>query len=551
MFIDANEIEKNTQISADVCVIGAGAAGITLARELIGESFDVCLLESGGLELDIETQMLYSGILRGVHYLPLEAGRLRYFGGTTNHWGGASRPLDPIDFERRDWVPESGWPFDRTHLEPYYRRAQPVLELGPFAYGIEEWKGAELHRPAPFDDRVLRNAFLQKSPPTRFGKVYRGELKRAPNIRTYLHANVLEIETTANGNAVRRLRVSALARNDFFVTARQYVIATGGIENARLLLLSDRVNPRGVGNTNGLVGRFFMEHPNFHPGKAATLLPLRFPSRFYNIRTRVTHPAFPDAPVDLWGFITPSEETLRRRGLLNFGIAPIPVPEPTAEGVASVRIFKRALLGKRDWPEDFWEHVGNVIADIDDIAVHGYRKITGQEQPIKLFDVGYWTEQRPNPESRVYLSDERDALGQRRIVFDWRLTEQDRETMRAALRLFAQELGKAGLGRLRIEPAALGANPESLLQPSFHHMGTTRMHADPKRGVVDRNCRMHEVSNLSIAGSSVFPTVGHANPTITIAALAIRLADHIKGMMKKVPEVAEVRKEPAVAEVKQ
>ncbi len=540
MFIDARKIEKNAQIAADVCIVGAGAAGIALAKELIGQSFDVCLLESGGLELDIPTQMLYRGILRGVHYLPLEATRLRYFGGTTNHWGGASRPLDPIDFERREWVPHSGWPFDRTHLEPYYRRAQPVLELGPFAYSLEEWQGADLHPAAPLDKRVLTNAFLQKSPPTRFGKVYREELRRAPNLRIYLHANVLEIETTGNGNAVRRLRAASLARNDFFATARLYVLATGGIENARLLLLSDRVNPKGVGNTNGLVGRFFMEHPNFHPGKAATMLPLDFPSGFYKTRTRVTHPAFPQAPVDLWGFITPTEETLRRHGLLNFGIAPLPVPTPPPDGVKSAGIFKRALT-KGEWPEDFWEHIGNVIADIDDVAAHAYRKLAGQDQPVMQFDVGYWTEQRPNPESRVYLSNERDELGQRRIVFDWRLTEQDRETMRAALRLFAQELGKAGLGRLRIDPVALGDKPESLLQPSFHHMGTTRMHADPKRGVVDPNCRMHEVSNLYIAGSSVFPAVGHANPTITITALAIRLADHIKHVMQKVPPVVQVK----------
>src|SRR5690606_13747401 len=155
VFADARDLERNSELRADVCIVGGGAAGITLARELIGQPFDVCLLESGGLELDVPTQMLCRGASVGVPYLPLEATRLRYFGGTTNHWGGASRPLDAIDFERRDWVPESGWPFGRAQLEPYYRRAQPLLELGPFAYEREDWRGAGLAPPADFDRRVL------------------------------------------------------------------------------------------------------------------------------------------------------------------------------------------------------------------------------------------------------------------------------------------------------------------------------------------------------------------------------------------------------------
>lgn len=539
VFADARDLERNSELRADVCIVGGGAAGITLARELIGQPFDVCLLESGGLELDVPTQMLCRGASVGVPYLPLEATRLRYFGGTTNHWGGASRPLDAIDFERRDWVPESGWPFGRAQLEPYYRRAQPLLELGPFAYEREDWRGAGLAPPADFDRRVLRSALLQNSPPTRFGKVYRDALERAPNIRVYLHANVLEIETAPDGASVRRLRARTLGGPPFYARARLYVLALGGIENARLLLLSDRVRPGGVGNGSGRVGRYFMEHPHFHHSKPATLVSPGFPHHFYKVRTRAVHPAAPDRPAEVWGFLAPTAATLRERGLLNFGIALVQAPEEPIAGIESARAFKRAAETGA-WPDDFWRHVGNVVADLDEVALYSYHWLTGREPPARRLDVAFWTEQRPNPDSRVYLStDERDALGQRRIVFDWRLTEQDRETMRAVPALLAHEVGKVGLGRVRIAPEMAGPHPESMLQPSFHHMGTTRMHADPRRGVVDANCRMHEVSNLYVAGSSVFPAVGQANPTITIVALAIRLADHLKQVLRRPPETIE------------
>lgn len=537
MFIDTRTLPKNTTISADVCIVGAGAAGITLARELAGQQFEVCLLESGGLQLDIETQLLYRGTSVGFPYLPMEATRLRYFGGTTNHWGGASRPLDPIDFQARDWVPYSGWPFDQDHLLPFYQRAHALLQLGPVAYSAAEWREAA-PEPAAFAGQVFENAVLQQSPPTRFGEVYRADIERAPNVRAYLNANVLEIETFEAGNAVRRLRVASLARNDCYVTARMYVLATGGIENARLLLLSDKVNPAGVGNGNGLVGRFFMEHPIAGWGKAAVIAPLRFPLRFYHERVQATlRGDEPPEEATLWGFIAPSEQALRRHRLLNCGIAVRAAPKPYPTGVQSARYFKHSLE-HRAWPDDFWQHVGNVIADFDDVAAHSFRTIAELEPQTDKIELMYWAEPLPNPNSRVYLAQELDALFQRRAVLDWRLTDRDRANIRTVLELLAVELGKAEMGRLRINPAVLSERMEPLLEGSFHHMGTTRMHNDAKQGVVNADCRLHEVSNLYIAGSSVFPTAGHANPTLTITALAVRLADHLKQLMQgRPPEV--------------
>ena len=529
MFIDSRKVSKNTVVNTDVCIIGAGAAGITLAREFSGKSFRVCLLESGGLDYEVETQALYRGQISGLPYHPLEAARLRFYGGTTNHWGGACRPLDSIDFESRDWLPHSGWPFTRSHLVPFYERAHSVLQLGPFAYTGGEWETPE--RPqAAFRADTLTSAVLQQSPPTRFGKVYREDVQNAPNVDTYLHANVLEIETNESARTAARLRVASLEHNDFFITARIFVVATGGIENARLLLLSNRFNRRGLGNQNGLVGRYFMDHPIAGPGRAGIVAPTGFPLPFYgeHIKAERSHQGT-SQQATIWGFITPSEPMLRREKLMNCGIALREIAQPDSDGIESARRIKGSLASGK-WPENFWSQVGNIASDIDKVTFLGCQKLTG-EKPPSMIEIMYWAEPSPNPDSRVRLSSERDAFGQQRVSLDWRLTDLDKRNMTRVLKVLATELGASGLGRLGVDPAVWSDDWKSLFEGSYHHMGTTRMHKDPKQGVADPNCRVHGVSNVYIAGSSLFPTAGHANPTITIVALALRLADHIKQKM--------------------
>jgi choline dehydrogenase-like flavoprotein len=530
MFIDARSISKKTVINTDVCIIGAGAAGITLAREFIGQPFRVCLLESGGLEYDAETQSLYKGQNAGHPYYPLEAARARFFGGTTNHWNGACRPLDGIDFEARAWVPYSGWPFARSHLWPFYERAQTVLQLGPLKYDGASWEREDRLR-AKFAGNSLDSVVFQNNP-IRFGQVYREEIRSASNVDTYLYANVLEFEANESNRAVKRLHVASLARNDFFVSARVYVLATGGIENARLLLLSNRPNRHGLGNDHGLVGRFFMDHPGSSWGQLGIIAPSKFPLSFYDARSIAQHYSGASEKAYVYGFITPSEQTLRQQKLLNCGIKINEFPEEESLGVVSMRRIKNKLA-KGEWPDNFWHYIANVISDIDGVTLKSVEKITGKQGAPKILGIEHWTEPRPNPKSQVRLSSELDALGQQRVVLDWRLTEHDMNNVRKVFQLLATELGRSNLGRLRIDPEVCSDKwLSSMLEGSFHHMGTTRMHKDPKHGVVDPNCRVHGLSNLYVAGSSVFPTAGHANPTLTIVALALRLADHIKLKMR-------------------
>jgi choline dehydrogenase-like flavoprotein len=528
LLIDARTLPEHTMIEAEVCIIGAGAAGITVAREFIGQPFRVCLLESGGLEFEEDTQDLYAGENIGHPYFQLDRTRLRFLGGTTNHWGGFCRPLDQIDFEIREWIPHSGWPFDKTHLAPFYERAQTICQLGPFTYDVKDWETEDTPRIPFVGDRVVTQLF-QFSPPTHFGKVYRVEIERATNVRTFLYANVVDIETSNNTRTVTRARVACLQGNRFWVSAKLFILAAGGIENPRLLLLSNKVQRAGLGNQNDLVGRFFMEHPEFVSGSWLLSDP-SLPLGLYKVHPKVNN----GKKVKVRGMVTLSSEILRSEGLLSAS-ATLEPSDPRSEGVASAQ-FPLEATRRGYLPDDFMEHLSNVIADIDNIddgAIGVYRKFLNRIQsfPIVVMSLYNRIEQAPNPESRVVLSDQRDSLGQYRVRLDWQLGSIDKRSIRRTHEIVGQELGRAGLGRLRLTLDEGDTTWPHSMRGGNHHIGTTRMHIDPKKGVVDENCQVHGVSNLFIAGSSVFPTGGSANPTLTIVALAVKLADHLKRLM--------------------
>ena len=528
MFIDARTLAEDQVIETEVCIVGAGAVGITLAREFVGQEFRVCLLESGGLEIDEDTQSLYKGENTGLPYYPLNFTRLRYFGGSTNHWSGWCRPLDEIDFEARDWVPHSGWPFSKSHLDPFYKRAQSISQLGPYAYDVEHWEDSnERPRLSFAGDRVITKIF-QLSPPTRFGEVYRDEIAGADNVSTYLYANVVEIETNDTAQTVTRLRGATLEGNKFWVSAKLFILATGGIENPRLLLLSNKGQSVGLGNQFDLVGRFFMEHPHLGSGEIIPSNP--------NI-TIALYQSHTVNKIPIVGTLTLEEEVQRREKLVNFSATLTPWSTrreyykkvAKAKGVKSYRHLRRAL-SQGDMPSDFWKHIGNVIADVDDIAIHVYRKFFPDATIDRIYLYNR-TEQAPNPDSRVTLADARDRLGKNRLRLDWRLSPIDKRSIRRAHEIIGEELGRAGLGRFRVELDDDDSTWPPSLVGGYHHMGTTRMHVDPKKGVVNENCQLHGISNLFIGGSSVFPTSGSAHPTLTIVALAVRLADHVKNLL--------------------
>jgi choline dehydrogenase-like flavoprotein len=510
MHIDARTLEDGALLEGDLCIVGAGAAGITLALEWAGEKDRVLLLEGGGFDFDPGMQDLYRGEIVGLPYFPLQAARLHYFGGTTGHWAGFCSTLDPLDLEVRDWVPHSGWPITRAELDPFYARAHRVLELGPYEYDPEAW-----HRrdpglaPFPLDPTVARTKMWQFSPPTRMGTRYRAAIVAAPNVHLYTHANVCEIEADEGLRAVEGLRVRTLDGRELRVRARRFVLACSTLQNARLLLASNRRAPGGLGNGHDLVGRFFMEHLEMPSGYLVTLGSPPPSTRMYAYefgRTRAR------------GELGLSARAQREHRVLNATVSlePGPLDAPgqstfqwaTPDVVAGMRA--RPAAGVDPTPAD--------TTPAPAAAPRTFHLLTRQEQA-------------PNPDSRVTLSREHDALGVPRARLDWRLTELDRRSFQAFYEALGREIGRAGVGRLRMEPWAMQAAdapwPPSL-GGGWHHMGTTRMHPDPRQGVVDAHCRVHGLANLYIAGAAVYPTAGCANPTLTLVALALRLADHLK-----------------------
>ena len=504
--IDANNLKDGTRLEADLCIIGAGAAGITIAKELRNSDINILLLESGGFSYDQETQSLYEGSSSGIPYFPLMASRLRYFGGTTGHWGGWCAPFDEIDFEKRDWVPHSGWPISYQDLHPCYLRAQKVCQLGPYEYHADYWeKEHTTFKRMPLDPKNVSTKIIQFSPPVRFGRDYRESITTSSNVTLCFNANVTTIKTTESASHVTTLEVKTLGGKTFVAKAKKYILACGGIENARILLQSTTNSRHGLGNKEGLVGRFFMEHPHIV-------------SSFMIHREDVN-----------MGFYEPYKYDKKFLPLL--GISP-KLQKKHRIGNYSCVLQPRAI-------DNPYQHKYGFTTKVNDI-VRMMNEPEGDEDNVKKAPTLTWglnsrIEQIPNPNSRVTLSNEFDRLGQAKSNLHWQLSTFDKKTIREAQHIIATELGKKQYGRLQIPDWTLQEDntwPDFLVG-GWHHMGTTRMANNAKEGVVNADCKIHEVDNMYIAGSSVFTTSGTANPTLTIVALAIRLADHMRVLFDK------------------
>jgi choline dehydrogenase-like flavoprotein len=515
MLIDARQLPADTEIDCDVCVVGSGAAGITIARELAGQAFKVCLLESGGLDLEEDTQQLYAGDSGGFP-VDLDVSRLRYFGGTTNHWAGGCHPLPASVMDKRPWIPHSGWPISRADLDPYYDRAAPIVQIDTNDFTPERWRDElpELYKLPLFGEGKLEPGIWQFSPPTRFARTYRADLERAETVTVYLHANVVDIETNDTANTVTGLRVACLDGKRFRVRGKLFVLATGGIENARLLLAANTVQTAGLGNGHDLVGRYFADHINFIVARIA----LNEPS---------------DAaatPASALGKISTrlllSDAVTEQEQLTHFVAVVAPAQDGGGRGPgyhALRRLTKRIRHG--EMPQHLWRDLYNMVSDIGGL-IGDLSERFGDASVLELYSDA---ETIPDPDNRVTLAAERDALGMPRARIHWRFSADDKRNWRRALEVVGAEFGRAGLGRLQAHDWLLSDSLDDFPgDGSNHHMGTTRMAADPKEGVVDADCRVHGIGNLYVAGSSVFPSWGVATPTFSLIALAIRLADHIK-----------------------
>ncbi len=507
-----------SRLSADVCIVGSGPAGITLACELIRREVSVILAESGGLDFDPDVQDLAIGRTVGDPYRPLDVSRLRMFGGSSNHWAGNCSTLAPIDFEARDWLPGSGWPFAYAALEPYYRQAARYCELDPDGLDLQRWLEDSDSAPPSLDDSKLAYGVALGSPPTRFGEVHGPKLEGSPLARVLLNATLVDLELDDPLTRVRMAVLKSLTGITARIDAKMFVLAAGGLENPRLLLACNRQIPTGIGNAQDLVGRYYMDHPVIEG--AALLADERIGQRLRLGEGRL--------------FLRLDPIQLRERRLLD---ARMPLVSATRYRLSpGVESFHQAtaLLRQGQLGGDLLQHVGRMIGDWD-LVVEAMsrrlfsRRLLDDAEAFGGFLIDTMTEQRPDPENRVVLTEQRDAFGMPQIELRWHLIDEDLENLQRVYGILGAEVGRMGWGRihLRGEEDSAERLTGALLSHPHHHMGATRMSENPRRGVVDGELAVHGMSNLCVAGSSVFPTGGCVPPTLTIVALSCRLAEHV------------------------
>lgn len=505
MIIDLDEVGTPTLAPRyDVCIAGAGVAGITIAKTLAERGRKVLLLEAGGKQFSERSQDVYRGPNVGHEYFDLDITRLRYLGGSSNHWGGWSRPLDAHDFEKREHIDGSGWPIDIGDVEPYRAATAEIL-------GVE---------PVPDDKPVagsagdLNEVFFRTSK-VWFKDKYGQLLADSENIDLLLRANLLDISLDPTTGRVSTFQFRGYNPDDRMLEARAdaFIISLGGVETPRALLNANKQRPNGVGNEDDLVGRYFMEHPHFDIGH-------------YFVDQKRT---------DLGRerrILAPSRKFITDAGIANCGIRLEETDVVIQESLLTKgRAQLRGAVCKSETVVDFVKKVRP-----------GFRcpqRLGDLERALKKLPIDgsgvlrTASEQVPRATSRVLLANETDQFGRRRSALDWQLSPLDKETIRTCGLAVGRYFAEADIGRVRLfdwvldpEAGFPGLDDGEELAGN-HHMGTTRMGLSAADSVVNRDCQVHGVDNLYVAGSSVFRTVGHANPTFTIVQLALRLADHL------------------------
>jgi choline dehydrogenase-like flavoprotein len=553
MLIDTSKEVSEEFLHVDLCIVGSGPAGITLARQICRSGLRVCLLESGGHKPSEAAQNLNTGAvdsLHGYREQTLRDGRRRQFGGTGNLWNHELRgqsvrhiryvPLDEIDFERRTWVPESGWPFSRRELQSFYESAQRLCGIGKFDYRAVAWANGPANRQI-WQTEKIESIVTQFGSPAIFLERYCRELVKEEKVIVILGAVLLGFRMDPLSRAITSVYAGTLNGRKFHVRAQAFVLAAGGLENPRILLLQEALQPGGLGNQHDMVGRCFMDHPSITLG---TLLPFSggiFQQAGFYDQHEV-------AGQTVMGILHIRPDVLRREKILNLCAVLVPhfknlranAPALLRQPKGLLSILRRHFRAQR-YDSDMDTEPSRplrqrLLKEYYSESHSGWSRLTGLDRCFSEFGVRCLVEQSPDRSNRVMLGEQTDVFGQRKMRVVWRWNELDLHSIRQAKKIFRSDLAAAGVGTFVPAEEAVGSQPLPFNSP-HHFMGTTRMHDNPRNGVVDANCRVHDVPNLFIAGSSVFPTGGFANPTLTIVALTLRLATYLESELRTTPEI--------------
>ncbi|MET0267767.1 MAG: GMC family oxidoreductase [Duganella sp.] len=542
MIISSTDIDAHRGLEAAICIVGAGAAGITLACELDGTGIPVLLLESGGLAVNAALDDDYAGQANAPHPDTTQFRRAT-FGGTTGIWGGRCVPYDPIDFQARDYIPNSGWPIAYEEVAQHYPRAMAYCDAGAADFCSDTaLPGAPATIASLRDNDILLADRIERySLPTDFGKRYRQQLEKSANVTVVLNARCIDLLRSGDSDRVSAITVADASGRRLAVHAEQFVLATGGIEVPRLLLHAER-NGQRFGNSHDLVGRYYACHFENILGKvtADTKLPFKFEKTADGVYSRRK--------------LQFSAQAQRQHRLLNTAFR-FHFPEYSdathGSAVMSTIFLAKSILipeyrailqhnaqGATSSPA--LQHWKNVIKGAPQLLHFGaewlfLRKLAQRKLPYTLvpnadgsYPLEFNCEQTPLADSRIQLGEQSDRHGMRRVQVDWRISEDDIDATHRGFLLLRDTLHQCSGVRLHLDDATLRERIAASVPLGGHHIGTARMASSASEGVVDANCAVFDVPNLFIASSAVLPTSSHANPTLTIVALAVRLAAHLK-----------------------
>jgi choline dehydrogenase-like flavoprotein/aryl-alcohol dehydrogenase-like predicted oxidoreductase len=523
MLHDFDDPQTALPARVDVCVIGAGAAGILLATELARGGLQVVLLEGGGLRQEARSQGIYLSEVVGQSHRGVHEGRFRTYGGSTTQWGGQILELEEQDFQPRAHVAGSGWPFAKAELTDCYERALRFEGLRRVEREDERvWEGLGVAPPDLGPELV--QALSRWCPERNFAVLHGAELARLPRLDVYTHASVVALELNEAKSRVEAVGVRGFSGRAARLAADRFILCLGGIESTRLLL-----QPLAAGTApwqaNGLLGRFYQDHIALNGIALRDMRPAEPWRRFGYVTLR--------------GFRYHNKLKLaaqQQRALQTLNVAGTIGPDVAARPALDLAeaLLRQVLRESRRPTAAEWAATALQLPRM--AVARGLQRLFGEARPWRQMALTVHCEQSPQGASRITLGDERDALGMLRTRLDWRISGEELHSLRAYLHVAQAALARAGVGR--VEPPAGFFTDDALVRSlcvdSNHHMGGVRMAAAPSEGIVDAELRLHGVANAYVCSSAVFPSSGFSNPTHTLLALAMRLADHVLGRTEAV-----------------